>query len=76
MNNALLSQLAYRSGGKYFPASDIRGLADAVQASKGFSPKERILRSDIQLWNLLWLLAMAIAVFAAEWYVRKQSGML
>jgi len=76
MNSALLRQIASRTKGAYFPASDISGLSDAVFSSPEFKPDESIIKDDIQLWNLLPLLLLAVLFFAIEWYIRKQSGMV
>jgi hypothetical protein len=72
----LLRQIAGRSGGRYFPADDIDGLADAVLNSEDFVQEENIVKSDIQIWNLLLLLGIAVLFFAIEWFLRKQSGMI
>jgi hypothetical protein len=76
MNNVLLRQLAARTGGAYFPVGNAGGLGNAIGAIKDFAPKENIQKSDIQLWNLVWLLGLAVLLFAVEWYLRKQSGMI
>ena len=76
MNNILLRQIAARSGGRFFLVSHAAGLADAVAAAPGFAPQDRAIKNDIQLWNLVWLLAFAVLLFAFEWYLRKQSGMI
>ncbi len=76
MNNVLLRQIAARTGGRFFHAADITGLQDAVSAAPDFIAAERENKRDIQLWNLAWLLAAAVLLFAVEWYLRKQSGMI
>ena len=76
MNNVLLRQIAQRTGGAYFPVRSADGLDAALAALKDFTPKETVIKTDVQLWNLIWLLAAAVALFAAEWYIRKQSGMI
>lgn len=76
MNNILLRQIAAKSGGVYMTISDIGRLEDAIAAQETFTPRTQVLRSDIQLWNLVWLLALAVLLFAIEWYLRKQSGMI
>ncbi len=76
MNNVLLRQIAAATGGRYFTIDDVAGLPAAVSGSDSFTPADRIIKSDIQLWNLVWLLALAVLLFAIEWYLRKQAGML
>jgi len=76
MNNILLRQIASRTGGSYVSVADPAGLTDAIQASPLFHPAQRAIKSDIQLWNLVWLLSLAVLLFATEWYLRKQSGLV
>ena len=76
MNRLLLRQLAVKTGGAYADIADAGDVAAMMGGPEGFSPQERILHSDVQLWNLAWLLAAVILLFAAEWYLRKQAGMI
>jgi hypothetical protein len=76
MNNVLLRQIASATGGRYFTIDDAGDLPAAVSGTESFSPTDRLIKSDIQLWNLVWLLALAVLLFAIEWYLRKQAGML
>ena len=76
MNNILLRQIAAATGGRYFTIDDADGLPAAVQDAATFTATDRLIKSDIQLWNLVWLLALAVLLFAIEWYLRKQAGML
>jgi hypothetical protein len=76
MNNALLRQIAARTGGRFFPVGNTQGLADAVKSAKDFTAQTLDIRTDIQLWNLAWLFALVVALLGAEWYLRKQSGMI
>jgi len=76
MNNILLRQIAAETGGSYRVIDDVEGLAAAVQGDAGFVEMHRALKSDIQLWNIIWLLALAVLLFAMEWYIRKQAGLI
>lgn len=76
MNNILLRQIANRSGGKYYSPNQISSLASDISSRKDFATKDAVIKSDINLWNLVWLLAGAIVFFALEWYFRKQAGMI
>jgi hypothetical protein len=76
MNNVLLRQIAAATGGRYFTIDDVSGLPAAVSEHPAFSSTDRVIKSDIQLWNIVWLLALAVLLFAIEWYLRKQAGML
>lgn len=76
MNNQLLRQIAARSGGAVFTPDQLGSLRDAITQAPGFASAERTIKSDIPLWNLIWLLGAAILLFALEWMLRKQAGML
>lgn len=76
MNNTLLRQIAYRSGGKFYLPSTVSTLPQDIARQKTFASKESIIRNDIQLWNFIWLLALVIVLLAIEWYLRKQAGMI
>ncbi|MFZ1731465.1 MAG: hypothetical protein WAV84_15165 [Bacteroidota bacterium] len=76
MNNVLLRQIAAATGGRYFTIDDVAALPAAVNGATSFAPTDRLIKSDIQLWNLVWLLALAVLLFAIEWYLRKQAGMV
>ncbi len=73
---ALLQQVAYRSGGKFYTPRDVRELAADLVADPDFRPVTIDHTTDIPLWSLMYILAFAIALFAIEWYLRKQYGML
>lgn len=76
MNNALLRQIAASTGGRYVTISDASGLPAAIQKHELYAATEQTVVSDIQLWNLIWLLSAAVLLFAIEWYLRKQSGLI
>ena len=76
MNALLLRQLATRTGGRYYKASAIETLADDIAALPGFRPREVVQSSEIELWNKSWMLVLVVTFFAAEWILRKRSGML
>jgi hypothetical protein len=76
MNNALLRQIAASTGGRYVTISDASGLPAAIQQHELYAATEQTVVSDIQLWNLIWLLSAAVLLFAIEWYLRKQSGLI
>lgn len=73
---ALLQQVAYRSGGKFYTPPEVRELAADLVADPDFKPVTIDHTTDIPLWSLMYILALAIALFAIEWYLRKQYGML
>lgn len=76
MNNILLRQIAAETGGTYRLITDAEDLPDAVRSGADFTATQRLIKEDIQLWNIIWLLSLAVLLFAAEWYIRKQAGMI
>ncbi|MCB2206610.1 hypothetical protein KQI65_17855 [bacterium] len=76
MNNILLRQIAAETGGSYRLITNTAGLPEAVHDATDFTSTPRLIKQDIQLWNIAWLLALAILLFAIEWYLRKQAGMI
>jgi hypothetical protein len=76
MNNILLRQIAAETGGSYRVITDVDGLPEAIQNDAGFVEIRRAVSNDIQLWNIVWLLALAVLLFATEWYLRKQAGLI
>ena len=80
MNAAFLRRLAETTGGAFFTAEEVArnpdNLKNAIKRHRGFQARPVTLRSDIPLWNLAWLLGVAIVCFALEWFLRKRSGMV
>lgn len=76
LNKSLLEQLAARSGGVYYDPDDLKDLPHAIQSIPSFQPREVVRSSEVELWNAQWSLAVLIAFFASEWYLRKRNGML
>ena len=67
----VLQAIAARTGGTYL------GAADAIPASLPLAPP-RVVRvdrtADVELWSRPWLLAVAVAMLAAEWILRRRGG--
>jgi hypothetical protein len=80
MNAAFLRRLAETTGGAFFTAEEVAAnpdkLKSAIKQHRGFQARPVTLKSDIPLWNLAWLLGVAILCFALEWFLRKRSGMV
>ncbi len=76
MNSLLLRQLAFRTGGGYFSPTGLGRLDSALSDRPFFASRTVVQASDTELWHWQWLLAGIIALFAAEWTIRKISGML
>lgn len=76
MNAELLQQIAYRTGGKFFTPSTAGGLRAALDSLRTLVPREERRAQAIELPHWHYLLAVIILLLAAEWIIRKRSGML
>lgn len=68
----VMSQVAERSGGIAVTAANPSALFDKLS----FKARTSESRSEIPLWNRPLILWIIIALLAAEWLLRKRSGML
>ena len=76
MNFEFLYLLASQTKGKYFDPKRYAELLDNLKNLNTNFSKDKIITSEIRLWSDEWLLIMIILLFAAEWFLRKRSGML
>jgi hypothetical protein len=68
----ILGRVAELSHAKFTPAAGAGALLNSIQ------PEPRVVTSkrEIPLWNKATMLWIVIALLAAEWMIRKRSGML
>lgn len=76
MNAQLLRQIAARSGGAFFLPSDLPDLGAVLSAQPTFVARAVHASREFELWNWKYMLALVVALFAIEWFLRKRSGML
>jgi hypothetical protein len=76
MNAEILRQIAYRSGGTFFDWRNANELHAALDSLPALVPREEHRTSAIDLSHWHYALALLILLFATEWVLRKQSGML
>jgi hypothetical protein len=76
MNASLLRQLAFRTGGTYHTPATFASLADTLASLKPFSPRQISSTTSLELWNWQYSLAVVVLLLAAEWFMRKRSGMV
>ncbi len=76
LNQSLLEQLSYRTGGTYFPASRPDSIPAAIASKADLKPREVVRATEIELWHWQYVAALVILLFGAEWVVRKRSGMI
>ncbi len=72
---ALMRGLARRSGGEVLDPAELDQLP-ARLAAHGFGPRLVEEEHETELWHLAWLLAVVVALLAAEWVLRKRAGMV
>jgi hypothetical protein len=68
----VLRQVAQVSGGGFAPAAQ----ADTLLSRLKFEPRVVVTRHEVSLWRQALLIWIIIALLAAEWILRKRSGML
>ena len=71
----LMRQIARRSGGAVVEPAQIPTL-EAQLVAGGFGPRVVEQERETELWEIAWLLAVVITLLAAEWVLRKRSGMV
>ena len=76
MNKALLQQIAWHSGGRYYDSNNFSALADDIAMMPNFKSRDVSKSAEIEIWNSRWMLALVIFIFALEWFLRKRNGML
>lgn len=78
MNDRLLKDIAIKTGGKFIPIHECnpQEVLRAMLAEPNFVSRPITEQKEIPLWTTFWTVALAILAFSAEWWLRKQSGMM
>ena len=76
MDFEFLSLLSNETKGNFFLPENQNRLFDKLRQRIERTADNKIISSEFSLWSNEWLLVLAIMFFAAEWFIRKQSGML
>ncbi len=76
MRSDILRSLAERTGGKFYTPETAASLMKDIEASSNFHPKKLEEKRDFEGRNMWPLLALAVAFFSTEWFIRKRTGML
>ncbi len=71
---ALMREVARRSGGAAIPVEEIPALAARLDGR--LAPRVVETERETELWRLAPLLALLVLLLAAEWVLRKRSGMV
>lgn len=76
MNAPLLRNLASRTGGKFYTPDNVQTFLDDLKKNSNFKPVSFTDKYESALWNLPYILAAVIVLFAMEWFLRKKFGMI
>jgi hypothetical protein len=76
MNLGLLKSIAQISGGKFYTLENVSSMKEDIEKSQFFHEQSISMRKEYALWNLPWLLAIAVLCFSMEWLLRKRAGMI
>jgi len=76
LNKQLMEQIAYRTGGKYYDIAGAGSIKKVIFQEVKFTSREIASTSETELWNWKYLGAALIFLLAAEWFMRKRSGMI
>ncbi|MFN3596677.1 MAG: hypothetical protein ACK41D_05340 [Rubricoccaceae bacterium] len=72
----LLRQVAARSGGALVPLDSLPAFVRGLRADGRLEPRLTEQRAETPLLHLPWLLGLVVLLLAAEWVLRKRSGMV
>jgi hypothetical protein len=68
-----MERISRISEGRKLEASDVGRLGDIVRT---WQARRQLADQKESLWDRWWLLAAAIALLAAEWFLRRREGLL
>ena len=74
-NEALLRQIAYRSGGDLFTEGTLNTLPDRLNSDSLFTPITQSQELEFNLRRIPWILGFIILLLGLEWVLRKRSGL-
>ncbi|MBU3741803.1 MAG: VWA domain-containing protein, partial [Candidatus Kapabacteria bacterium] len=76
MNVGLLRSIAEATNGTFVTPSTLDAGMQRLLNDRRLADRTVTSERDIALWSSWWLLALAIALFSAEWFLRKRSGLV
>ncbi len=76
MNVSLLRLLAQRTGGRFATIDSVDALVDELLRDPRLRPIVRTSERELALHHLPWIVAIALASFALEWFLRKRKGLV
>jgi uncharacterized membrane protein len=74
----LLRRISELSKGEFMPISqwDAKGVERVKEKMERLLPAEIVERSQIQLGSSLWTFSFLLALFSAEWWLRRRWGLV
>ncbi|MCE2402593.1 hypothetical protein J4G08_17140 [Candidatus Poribacteria bacterium] len=72
LNVSLLTNLADRSGGKYYPIEEADQLVNQISLVE--SATSQI--TDVDIWDLPLIFGMILMLLGLEWFLRKRGGLV
>lgn len=76
MDEGTLTALASRTGGTFMRPAEIGRLDSLLAGDAAFAPRTTSSVSEIHVRMSPWYIGVLIFLFAAEWVIRKRSGMI
>ena len=76
MNVGLLRRISEATNGAFVTRSTLDQGLQRLLDDRRLADRTVTSERDIALWSSWWLLALAIAMFSAEWFLRKRSGLV
>lgn len=75
-NEALLKEIAEKSGGKYFHINSLKNINDVLKSDLEFESIPLFKSKDFVFRDNFWLLIIPVLLFSLEWFIRKRKGLL
>jgi hypothetical protein len=76
MNAEVLRQLAYRTGGEFLTYREVNRLRELLGSLQTLTPRDEQRIEALELHRWPYVMALVLALFSAEWVIRKRSGMI
>ena len=68
LRRSLLERIAERTGGRYFPAREADGIADAIESGE----RGRIITRRLPLWDMPAIFLVIFLLAGTEWLLRRR----
>lgn len=75
LKEEMLQRMARMTGGRYYNAAQAAGLPADVSPEIRQAAEAGVRPVDREVWDMPWILVLLITVLAAEWFIRRRSGL-